>query len=200
MTFNDLNDAVKDEMKLDPGLVIDAERVRFFNDCLDEIAGLQLIELTTEDLTSTEYADLPVGLTKIVSVFWGNTKIRSLEDDTNPFSVGMTGDPYGYVLEGMTLRLIPAPSTPKILKLIYTGTPAYCTAAMLVTTNTTSPQLTRPWQRLLVDYACYRSHRKNGNIVMAGAYKNDFEKTMASNIRMYISFLNSQVVNARSDR
>jgi hypothetical protein len=195
--FWQINAAIKEEMQLDPGLVTDAERVRFINDCLDEIGGLQLIELEyTDTNVSSQYPTIPQGLTKIIALYWNGNKLTPMDSDIDFNSVGQ---PVGYVVQSGKVRLYPKPSAPGELKWVYTGTPPHCTETDIIDeTSTAEPSLPENWHRLLITYACYRSHRKNGNIIMAREYKNDYDRDLASNIRTYVGFLNSQITKARS--
>lgn len=194
MKFWELNNAVKDEMRLDPGLVTDGERVRFFNDCMSEIAALQLVELTKTDLAViSQYPAVPVGLEKVRSLYWNNIKLIVLRPDRDMDSAG---NPVGYILEADAIRLWPKPASSGSLRWTYTGTPTDCTEAMTTDeTSVISPGLPTSWHSLLIEYACYRSHRKNGNVLMSGQYKKAFDLGMSTNIRAYVSKLNSQVVD-----
>ncbi len=191
MKFWEINNAIKEEMRLDPGLVLDSERTRFINDCMDNIGALQLIELTvTQTLVVSQYPTSPTGLGKIRSLYWNDVKLAMLPSDKD---VNSTGEPIGYILEADSVRLYPKPMAPGSLRWTYTGTPPYVTEAILTDeTSSSEPALPVSWHSLLIEYACHRSHRKNGNILMANQYKKDYDSNMASKVRAYVSSLNSR--------
>jgi len=196
MYFSAINAAIKEEMQLDPGLVSEAERARFINDGMKKIAELQLIELSYLDpAASTQYPTMPIGLTKIRNLYWNDIPLRSLKP-AQAEDLDTTGTPIGYVWEAEVVRLYPIPVVAGELRWTYTGTPADCTTTDLAIGAVTLPNLPTLWHPLLVDYACHRSHRKNGNILMSREYKNDFTIAMANTLRTYISSLNSQIVTA----
>ena len=197
MKFWEINKAVKEEMQLDPGLVTDAERARYFNDCLDNIANLQLIEVTVTQLAVVaQYPTVPVGLGKVRSLYWNDIKLVVLQSSRDVVS---SGNPVGYIWEADAVRLYPKPASAGNLRWTYTGTPPYCTELIITDeTSTAAPALPSGWHTLLVDYSCYRSHRKNGNILMSSQYKRDYDSGLAGNIRAYISALNAQIVDTSS--
>ena len=58
-TFKELQDAIKDEMQLDPGLISDRERKQFLNEALKDLGSMGLFEKTTQVTIEFGFARLP---------------------------------------------------------------------------------------------------------------------------------------------
>lgn len=203
MTFYEINAAIQEEMQLDPGLVSDAERIRFINDCSGEIAQLHLLEASAIDTTSSQYPTAPTDMLKLKSLYWDDIRLPAL---TTGYDTDTTGTPIGYIYEGEVYRLYPAPDEEATLRWVYTYMPTQMTADMLVEASAEAyasyPNVPLGWEMLYVNYACYRSHRKNGNILMSNVYQKDYEKSLSYKMRDYISRRNSTIVlgEAKSTR
>lgn len=177
-------------MQLDPGLVIDVERQRFINDFLDKAGNLQLLEKVLEETgVSTQYVDYPSDFNKLKRLYWydgANYQLLEPIADTSNFS--SSGKPIGYNIEGNQVRLIPSPSTSGTLRWVYAYIPAEYTGS----NGGDTPDLPKTWDGAIVDYCCYRSHRKNGNQVASMQYYRDFKESLADAIRSYTARLNSK--------
>lgn len=197
LTFNEINTAIAEEMQLDPGLVSAAERRRFVNDGLKLFANLQILEkVYTQAGVATQYVDLPSDLEKIKVLYWNDgTNTRTLPSIYQSFDFSSHGTPQGYIQEGTQIRLYPYPSVSGSLRWVYSYRPDYFT----VSNGSSFPSIPETWDTLLVDYGCYRSHRKNGNYLAATQYLSDFKSSLNDKIRAYISYLNSQVYSQVSE-
>ena len=183
-TFAQINAAIQEEMQLDPGLISDAERLRFINDGLSEIGALQILEKVTETTTSDQYPTPPTGLLRLRALYTEDVRMSAVSGAADTTT---TGTPYAYIVEAGAIRLYPIPGDTVTLRWEYTYTPAEAS----IVTDTSIPDLPVGWDGLLVDYACYRAHRKNGNYLSASQYKKDFDTTLASRIRERVSQINS---------
>lgn len=184
-------------MQLDPGLVSDAERRRFINDCLNKLGNLQLLEkVYTQSSVSSQFVNLPSDFGKLKRLYWYDGSIYHLlvpVEDASSFN--STGRPVGYNLEGSQLRLYPAPSSSGTLRWVY----AYNPAEYSTSNGGDNPDIPKTWDGLLVDYACYRSHRKNGNQVASLQYYRDFKESLNDAIRSYIAYLNTKNYSQTED-
>lgn len=190
MTFSEINTAIGEEMQLDPGLVSDEERRRYINDCLDKMGNLQLLEKVYEEAgVSTQYVDFPTDFNNLKRLYWYDGATYQLlkpVEDSSPFN--STGKPTGYNIEGTQIRLYPAPSSAGTLRWVYSYIPAEFTTS----NGGSTPDLPISWDGCIVDYCCYRSHRKNGNQVASLQYYRDFKESLNDCIRSYISRLNNK--------
>lgn len=184
MTFAQINAAIKEEMQLDPGLVSDAERMRYINDGMSAIGALHLLEKSTVVETMAQYPTQPTGMLRLRELFCEDVPLVALDGSADFTS---TGTPAGYVTEGDDIRLFPIPSASVTLHWEYTYTPAACASI----TSTAVPDLPVGWDTLLIDYACYRAHRKNGNYLSASQYKKDYDSNLAMRIRERLSQINA---------
>jgi len=194
MTFSELNTAITEEMQLDPGLVSDAERRRFINDFLNKVGNLQLLEKVYEEASvSTQYVDFPSDFSKLKRLYWYDgsvyTLLEPVQDDA---AFNSSGKPVGYNIEGNQVRLYPSPSSSGTLRWIYNYLPAEFTTS----NEGDTPDIPQAWDGTIVDYACYRSHRKNGNQVASLQYYRDFKESIGDCIRSYIARLNSKVYSS----
>jgi hypothetical protein len=183
MTFASINTAIQAEMQLDPGLVSDAERLRFVNDCLSQLGGLNLLEKAAVVDTIDQYPTLPADLVKLKEIYADDVPLTYL---TSEYDQDTTGTPFGYVWEGSLLRLYPIATASVELRLIYNYSP---TAAASMTSGAV-PDLPEGWDMLLVDYACARAHRKNGNYLSYRQYKADYTEALAGKVREHVAKLN----------
>lgn len=184
MTFAQINAAIQAEMQLDPGLVSDAERLRFINDGLSTIGSLQILEKVTTTPTISQYPTKPVDLLRLRGLYLEDV---ALVPANGSFDTDTTGTPHAYIIEGDDVRLYPVPSASVSLRWEYTYSPV----AGASITSSAIPDLPDGWDGLLVDYACYRAHRKNGNYLSSSQYRKDFDMTMGNKMREQISLMNS---------
>lgn len=184
MTFASINTAIQAEMQLDPGLVSDAERLRFINDGLSAIGSLQLLEKVVTTQASVQYPTPPDDLLRIRALYRDNVPLACVG---TVHDTALTGTPVAYILEGDNIRLYPIPDAEYDLRWEYTYSP---TAAASITSGA-YPDLPVGWDSLLVDYACYRAHRKNGNYLSSAQYKKDYDMSLATKVRERIGHLNS---------
>ena len=183
-TFQELLEAIRVEMQLDPGLISDVERKTFLNDALKEVGTIGLFEKMADVTPLAGIADLPDDIVVLLDVFWEGNLLRPMPNRTG------TGDassaPVGYVVRFDKIELIPHPASGKA-----TIHYAYRPGSMVNPTD--KPAIPNGWDYMLVDYAVGRAHRKNGNIGLYREYVSSFERAKADLALELITRQNSRV-------
>ena len=184
-TFLALQEAVQTEMQLDPGLISDGERKQFINEGIHEIGGDNLFEKTVSLTTSEGIVDIPDDFITLHGLFWNNIPLTPA---TNTFTDSRTSTPTHFVVRYDTIELIPHPvNEADEVKMHYTYQPTPLSA------STDQPEIPNGWDRLLVDYAVSRAHRKNGNVGLAREYMSTFDYQKSKLALEMVRRLNSRI-------
>lgn len=185
LTFAGINTAIQAEMQLDPGLVADSERLRFINDALSQIGSLGVLDKVAETTTAAEYPTKPTDLFRLQELYCDGVPLAYIQSGHESTT---TGTPIGYALEAEAVRLYPAPSASVSLTWHYVYVPVACASI----TSSATPDIPEGWDSMIVDYACYRSHRKNGNYLSSAQYKKDFDSALAMRVRESVVRMNAK--------
>jgi hypothetical protein len=182
-TFKEIQDAVKTEMQLDPGLISDLERQTFINDALADLGSLSLFEKYATLTIVDGKAYLPDDLVAIIDVKFDNRYLIPVKR-----MITMDSDkPIGYTLNYTTIEVFPKIPTGSID--IY-----YAYRPLSLVNDEDKPDIPNGFDKMLVDWAVGHAHRKNGNIGLyreyVGAYNESKMMLMAELTRR----LNSRVV------
>lgn len=167
LTLAELHTAIQEELQLDPGLISEAERRRFLNECLGQIGNLEHLFTSTTLSPSSGVVTIPSDLVKILWVFWdyGNTGQCRLSPMTMPkYTYGEAEKPTSYIYKGSTIDLYPTPTGSADVTLYYSYRPA-----KLVDSDDV-PDIPEGYDQLLIDFAVSRCHLKNQNASMAREY------------------------------
>lgn len=166
-TFQELQDAIRTEMQLDPGLIGDIERRRFLNDCLNDLATISLLEKEVSLPCVNGLVTKPDDFVNLILISWSDGRVLRPVEVTN--TTARSSSPTGYVVKGAYIETYPKASVDSTVTLYY----AYRPFAMVEATD--RPNIPNGWDWLLVDYAVGRAHRKNGNIGLYREYMASYE-------------------------
>lgn len=156
-TLTQLNDAIKTEMQLDPGLISDAERLVFINDCLTDLGSSGNFEKQVSLLFEEGIATLPEDFVEFIALIRNGERVKPA---LSPSGTGFVSRyPYMEIL----------PHVDETLTLWYAYAPA-----MLVN-GTDVPDIPLGFDSAIIDYAVARAHRKNGNIGLYREYMSAYE-------------------------
>jgi len=180
----EIKQAVRDEMQLDPGLISDAERNRFINYWLDDVASWGLLEksITLPVLAGNNPITLPNNLIHLAEVIYEGR-------DLVPTSMRVSGEgnPVAYALEGRQLHLLPLPSVAGEVRLLYSYRPEHLTSDVDI------PEVPNDWMLLGVLYTVFRAHKKNGNTAASREYQQEYEMKKGEKVREMLQHYNSRV-------
>lgn len=184
MNRGQIKSAIQTEMQLDPGLVSDAERNRFLDYWLDDVGSWGVLERTSTVTYSAraQEATLPETVIHLNQVILGNRELKLAYGA----ELGV-GEPRFYSVSGNSLRLYPTPTENVRLTITYSYRPEY------LTSDSDVPEIPRDWIYLGVLYGVYRSHKKNGNVLMSREYNQEYEQKKAEKMREYLAKYNSTV-------
>ena len=157
-TLSQLNDAVKTEMQLDPGLISDAERTQFINDCIIDLGGAGCFEKYTTLSVVDGVADLPEDFVDFIALYRGDTVVKPAN------TTHTTG---GFIPRYPQIEV--RPHATETLNLWYTYAPAR------LVNPTDTPDIPYGFDICIVDYAVARAHRKNGNIGLYREYMSAYD-------------------------
>ena len=183
-TFKELQDAIKDEMQLDPGLISDRERKQFLNEALKDLGSMGLFEKTEELDIEFGYADLPNDFVELISVKYGVRELKPMPDS----NYGISENPIGYTLFYDRIATVPLIAN-GIMTLYYSYRPK--TLVM----DTDKPDIPNGYDKLLVDWAVGHAHRKNGNIALYREYLAAYSETKTALMTELTKRLNSRISN-----
>lgn len=175
-TLTELNDAIKTEMQLDPGLISDAERKRFINDCILDLGGASCFEKSITLSFENGFADLPDDFVDFIALYRGDTLIHPADTQHS-----MTGIISTYP------RLEVRPNTTEDLTLRYTYSP------VVLVNDTDQPDLPYGMDNAIIDYAVARAHRKNGNIGLYREYMSAYQDKKYDMVQRLTRLENSRV-------
>lgn len=183
-TFAQLQQAVRTEMQLDPGLISDDERKQFLNNCLDELGRIPLFVKTVTLPVVNGVADVPDDFSSLVDIHYGGRAL--LPSQQMPALMGSAPTHYFFLYN--KIKVIPSVTTCNI-DLTYAYKPAR------LVNDADQPDLPNGWDGLLVDFAVGSAHRKNGNIGLyreyMGAYNSGRGELVTDLMRRY----NTSIVN-----
>lgn len=156
-TLAQLNDAIKTEMQLDPGLISDAERKQFINDCLTDIGNSGNFEKQVALTFEGGVATLPDDFVEFIALLRSGVRVKPAISNTST----------GYITRYPEIEIVPA--TDETLTLWYSYAPVH------LEENTDVPDVPTGFDSAIVDYAVARAHRKNGNIGLYREYMSAYE-------------------------
>jgi len=168
-TFKELQDAVKSEMQLDPGLISDLERQTFINNAIADVGGIGLFEKPATLAVVNGLASLPDDLVDIIDVFYDGTPLTPVQRAQK-----LTGTtPVGYTINYNSIETYPQIATGNI-DVYY----AYRPAPLVLDTD--RPDIPNGFDKMFVDWAVGHAHRKNGNIGLYREYVSAYMETKAT--------------------
>lgn len=157
-TLAQLNTAIKTEMQLDPGLISDAERTQFINDCLTDLGGSGNFEKQVTLSFTDGVATLPEDFVEFIALYRNGVALQ-------PANTLYTTE--GFITRYPSIEV--RPHATENLTLWY----SYAPAALAQETDV--PDLPYGFDMAIVDYAVARAHRKNGNIGLYREYMSAYE-------------------------
>jgi len=190
-TFLELQEAIEEDMKLNPGLISGTERQAFLNGALDDIGSLGLLEKTNTITTVDGEVPLPDDFVSVVEVRWVNNGLKLSPSDTPYVTPSTTSiNPVYYVLQANVIELIPEPSSDNDVKLTYRYRP------VKMIEDDDQPDIPNGWDRLLLDYAIGHCHRKNGEVALYREYMQSYEYNKEKLVVELLRRINSRVNQA----
>ena len=156
-TLAQLNDAIKTEMQLDPGLISDAERLVFINDCLIDLGNSGNFEKQVSIEFIDGVATLPDDFVEFIALIRDGVRVKP--------AVSTTGS--GFITRYPMIEIVPHSN--ETLTLWYSYAPA------VLVNLTDVPDIPVGFDSAIVDYAVARAHRKNGNIGLYREYMSAYE-------------------------
>lgn len=175
-TLAELNAAIKTEMQLDPGLISDAERKRFINDCIIDLGGMSSFEKQVTLSVVDGLADLPNDFVDFIALY---------RDDKIILPATTQYTTSGFISRFPQIEV--RPHATESLKLWYTYAPAE------VVNDTDTPDLPYGLDNAIIDYAVARAHRKNGNIGLYREYMAAYESKKFEFYQRLTRYENSRV-------
>lgn len=175
-TLSELNNAVRTEMQLDPGLVSDAERTRFINDCIADLGGLGCFEKRADLSLTDGLASIPDDFVDFISLHRGDVLVPPANIDNST--------------EGFIPRFPVIEVRPHATETL-TFTYAYMPAP--VSNDSDVPDLPYGMDVAIIDYAVARAHRKNGNIGLYREYMSAYESKKYDVLQRLTRVQNSRV-------
>jgi hypothetical protein len=181
-TLQELNDAIKTEMQLDPGLISDVERKAFINDCISDIGSIGLFEKVDTLPVVDGVVDLPDDLITIIDVKYDNRYLIPIRR-----MITMSGDrPIGYTVMYNVMELFPPLSSGDI-EVFYAYRPKN------LNFDTDKPDIPNGFDKMIVDWAVAHAHRKNGNIGLYREYMGGYNEKKADLVNELTRRYNSRV-------
>ena len=156
-TLTQLNDAIKTEMQLDPGLISDAERLVFINDCLIDLGNSGNFEKQVQIEFIDGVATLPEDFVEFIALIRNGARVKP--------ALSPTGS--GFITRYPMIEIVP--HSDETLTLWYSYAPA------VLVNGTDTPDIPIGFDSAIVDYAVARAHRKNGNIGLYREYMSAYE-------------------------
>lgn len=175
-TLLELQDAIRTEMQLDPGLISDVERLQFINDCIIDLGGMSCFEKEV-DLEFTEgFANVPEDFVDFIGLYRNGVLVPpiTIQKDTT-----------GFLAKFPQIEV--RPHATETLSLWYTYAPAK------LSLPTDVPDIPYGFDVAIVDYAVGRAHRKNGNIGLYREYMSAYESKKFELYQRLTRFENSRV-------
>ena len=163
-TLQELNDAIKTEMQLDPGVISDAERKSFINNCIADLGSIGLFEKTVTIVALNGKLDLPDDLVTIIDVMYDNRYLTPIKR-----MITMSGDkPVGYTVMYNKMELFPPASGDVDIFYAYRPSP--------LEIETDRPDIPNGYDKIIVDWGVAHAHRKNGNIGLYREYMGGYNE------------------------
>lgn len=184
-TFQELQDAIKAEMQLDPGLISDLERKTFINDCIKEIGRTPLFEKYADITITNGEIDVPDDFVELIELRYNHILLKP--SSLNSMEVGQSA-PVKYAITYNKIQVYPAIDT-GIARLYYVYAPA------VLSDPTDQPDIPNGYDPLIVDFAVGKAHRKNGNIGLYREYMSAFNSGKGELIAELLKRSNSRVRN-----
>lgn len=176
-TLEELQSAIKTEMQLDPGLISDAERLSFINDCIVDLGGMSCFEKEVDLNVVEGYAEVPDDFVDFIGLYRDGVLIP-------PITVQATGGT-GFLAKYPNIEV--RPHTTEVFRLWYTYAPTTLSLA------TDRPDIPYGFDSAIVDYAVGRAHRKNGNIGLYREYMSAYESKKYELYQRLTRFENSRI-------
>lgn len=181
-TLAELNEAIKTEMQLDPGLISDDERKRFINEAIVDLGSLGCFEKEIDLKFINGQAELPEDYVEYLGLYRDGKIIPPASTDS-----AVKGVLLGYPV--LTLK----PATDETLRLWY----AY--APVKLNDLTDRPDIPYGYDRALIDFSVGLAHRKNGNIGLYREYMSSYED-LKNTLYLRLNTLQNARVNREFDK
>lgn len=181
-TFKELQDAIKDEMQLDPGLISDRERKQFLNEALKDLGSMGLFEKTTQVTIEFGFARLPDDFVEMIEVMYNGRILQPMPMG----NYGISETPIGYTT--LYDRIATVPQVAACTLDLYHG---YRPLSMV--NDEDKPDIPNDYDKALVDWAVGHAHRKNGNIALYREYLAAYSETKMALMTELTKRLNSRV-------
>lgn len=175
-TLAELNEAIKTEMQLDPGLISDTERKQFINDCIVDLGGASIFEKQIQLDFVDGVASIPEDFVDFIALYRGGRIVK-------PATTQNTTE--GFISRFPLIEVRPALT--ETLTLWYTYAPAK------LDISTDIPDIPYGFDSAIVDYAVARAHRKNGNVGLYREYMSAYESKKFELYQRLTRFENSRV-------
>ena len=178
-----MQDAIRSEMQLDPGLISDTERKLFINDCIKELGRTPLFEKYAYlDIVNGEVT-LPDDFVELIELRYDHTILKP----SSLMSMDISNmAPQRYAMTYDVLNLYPATRVGTV-RLYYVYKPP------LLVLPEDVPAIPNGWDNLIVDYAVGRAHRKNGNMSLYREYMGSFNSGKGELISELLKRSNTRV-------
>lgn len=183
-TLQELNDAIKTEMQLDPGLISDVERKSFINTCIASLGSIGLFEKVDTLVVVDGVVELPDDLVTIIDVKYDNWYLVPIRR-----MVRVSGDkPIGYTVMYNQMELFP-PLLSGEIEVFYAYRPKK------LNFDTDKPDIPNGFDKMIVDWAVAHAHRKNGNIGLYREYMGGYNEGRTELINELTRRYNSRVTS-----
>lgn len=189
-TLTELRAAMVEDMRLNPGLIVESERDRFLNRALLDLSDMQLFDKEVTIAHTAGVITLPDDFMSIVGLkrtdgVW----LKAMPLDSPPAS----GDTcFGYRQDAATISLYPTPSGNGTVSMTYIYRLPALTAAG------DQPAIPNGYDDLLIDFAVALCHRKNGNMGIYREYMGTYNMGKES-LRLELTRkLNSKILTMQN--
>lgn len=189
-TLTDLRAAIVEDMRLNPGLIVESERDRFLNRALLDLSDMQLFDKDVSIAHTAGVITLPDDFMSVVGVrrsdgIW----LKAMPLDAPP----ATGDTvFGYMQKASTIDLYPTPSSNGTVTMTY----IYRLPKLALATD--QPDIPNGYDDLLIDFAVALCHRKNGNMGIYREYMGTYNMGKESLRLELIRKLNTKILTMQN--
>lgn len=186
MNRGEIKTAIKDAMRLDPGLINNKEREKAVNEVLDELSALGVWMTSSSSTVSTTPVAIPATVAQVERAYWNGQRLKraDLEDmpktipDGEPVWWWTAVDPATGVLKIYTYPKINVSGTFLMEGIGKAATPIANdeTGSGADATDLTSFGVPADWHTIIADGAIAKCHLKNGNYLAKREYEGSFSK------------------------
>lgn len=202
MNRGEIKTAIKDAMKLDPGLINNKEREKAINEVLDELSALGVWMTSSSSTVNTTPVSIPATIAQVERAYWNGKRLRraDLEDvpetvpEGQPVWFWTAVDPADKVMKIYTYPKINASGTFLMEGIGRAATPIANdeVGSGADQTDLTSFGVPADWHTVIADGAIAKCHLKNGNYLARREYKASFEEQKGSRFLAGLEKLNQR--------